>query len=59
MGTQSEEVFDHVIIGSGFGGNVSAMRLTEKGYRVLVLERGKRYRDQNFPVAPNVKKTIR
>ena len=34
------ETFDHVIIGSGFGGSVSAMRLTEKGYRVLVLERG-------------------
>ncbi|TET15852.1 MAG: GMC family oxidoreductase [Dehalococcoidia bacterium] len=47
-GTQSEEVFDHVIIGSGFGGSVSAMRLTEKGYRVLVVERGKRYRDQDF-----------
>src|SRR5262249_7936447 len=38
----------YVIIGSGFGGSVSAMRLTEKGYRVLVLERGKRYRDQDF-----------
>ena len=43
-----DEVFDYVIIGSGFGGRVSAMRLTEKGYRVLVLERGKRYRDQDF-----------
>ncbi len=43
-----EHVFDYVIIGSGFGGSVSAMRLTEKGYSVLVLERGKRYRDQDF-----------
>jgi cholesterol oxidase len=43
-----EEVFDYVVVGSGFGGSVSAMRLTEKGYRVLVLERGKRYRDQDF-----------
>ncbi len=43
------EVYDYVIIGSGFGGSVSAMRLTEKGYRVLVLERGKRFRDQDFP----------
>ena len=43
------ETFDYVIIGSGFGGSVSAMRLTEKGYRVLVLERGKRFRDQDFP----------
>ncbi len=42
------EVFDFVVIGSGFGGSVSAMRLTEKGYRVLVLERGKRYRDEDF-----------
>ena len=42
------EQFDVVVIGSGFGGSVAAMRLTEKGYRVLVLERGKRYRDQDF-----------
>jgi cholesterol oxidase len=41
-------VYDFVIIGSGFGGSVSAMRLREKGYSVLVLERGKRYRDQDF-----------
>lgn len=39
---------DFVVIGSGFGGSVAAMRLTEKGYRVLVLERGKRYRDEDF-----------
>ena len=44
----SPETFDAVVIGSGFGGSVSALRLTEKGYRVLVLERGKRYRDQDF-----------
>ncbi|HKZ85936.1 MAG TPA: GMC family oxidoreductase [Anaerolineae bacterium] len=44
----SEETFDFVVIGSGFGGSVSAMRLTEKGYSVLVLERGKRFRDQDF-----------
>jgi cholesterol oxidase len=42
------DTFDYVIIGSGFGGSVSAMRLAEKGYRVLVLERGKRYRDEDF-----------
>ena len=42
------EVYDHVIIGSGFGGSVSALRLTEKGYAVLVLERGKRFADQDF-----------
>jgi len=44
-----QKVYDYVIIGSGFGGSVSAMRLTEKGYSVLVLERGKRYRSQDFP----------
>lgn len=37
--------FDHdvVIIGSGFGGSVSALRLTEKGYDVAVLEAGRRF----------------
>ncbi len=44
-----EQVYDFVIIGSGFGGSVSAMRLTEKGYSVLVLERGKRFEDKDFP----------
>jgi cholesterol oxidase len=42
------EVYDYVIIGSGFGGSVSALRLTEKGYSVLVLEKGKRFEDQDF-----------
>ena len=41
--------FDFIVVGSGFGGSVSAMRLAEKGYRVLVLERGKRYRADDFP----------
>lgn len=45
----AEDVFDYVVIGSGFGGSVSAMRLAEKGYRVLVLERGKRYNAEDFP----------
>jgi cholesterol oxidase len=43
------KIYDYVIIGSGFGGSVSALRLAEKGYSVLVLERGKRYEDQDFP----------
>ena len=38
-----DDTADFVIIGSGFGGSVSALRLSEKGYRVLVLERGKRF----------------
>ncbi len=42
------QVYDYVIIGSGFGGSVSAMRLTEKGYSVLVLEKGKRFKDNDF-----------
>jgi cholesterol oxidase len=42
-------IYDYIIIGSGFGGSVSAMRLTEKGYSVLVLERGKRFEDKDFP----------
>ncbi len=45
----AEKTFDFVIIGSGFGGSVSAMRLTQKGYNVLVLERGKRYNADDFP----------
>lgn len=44
-----EHVYDYVIVGSGFGGSVSAMRLTEKGYSVLVLERGRRFEDKDFP----------
>ena len=40
--------YDYVVVGSGFGGSVSAMRLTEKGYSVLVLEKGKRYGDHDF-----------
>jgi len=40
--------WDFVVIGSGFGGSVSALRLREKGYSVLVLERGKRFADEDF-----------
>ena len=41
--------YDAIVIGSGFGGSVSALRLTEKGYRVLVLEKGKRFTREDFP----------
>jgi len=40
--------FDVIVVGSGFGGSVSALRLTEKGYRVAVLEAGARFRDEDF-----------
>lgn len=41
--------YDYVVIGSGFGGSVSALRLTEKGYRVLVIEKGRKYDPEDFP----------
>ncbi|MCP4428180.1 MAG: GMC family oxidoreductase [Chloroflexi bacterium] len=47
--TVHEDTFDYIVVGSGFGGSVSAMRLAEKGYRTLVLERGKRFRAEDFP----------
>ena len=40
--------YDVAIVGSGFGGSIAALRLTEKGYRVLVIEAGSRYRDEDF-----------
>lgn len=40
--------YDFVVVGSGFGGSVAAMRLAQKGYRVAVLEAGKRYRPHDF-----------
>jgi cholesterol oxidase len=40
---------DWIVVGSGFGGSVSALRLTEKGYSVKVLECGKRFHDDDFP----------
>lgn len=42
-------MYDFVVIGSGFGGSVSACRLAEKGYSVAVLEAGKRYGSGDFP----------
>ena len=48
-GKSVKKTFDVVVIGSGFGGSVSALRLKEKGYSVAVLEAGKRFRDKDFP----------
>lgn len=43
------ERYDVIVVGSGFGGAVSALRLAEKGYRVAVLEKGRRFRPEDFP----------
>ena len=40
--------YDWLVVGTGFGGSVSALRLAEKGYRVGMLEAGRRYRDQDY-----------
>jgi cholesterol oxidase len=41
--------YDVIVIGSGFGGSVTALRLSEKGYRVGVLEQGARWRPEDYP----------
>ncbi|MCK5520511.1 MAG: GMC family oxidoreductase, partial [Candidatus Marinimicrobia bacterium] len=46
---KKNEHYDAIIIGSGFGGSVSALRLVEKGYKVLLIEKGKRYQPNDFP----------
>lgn len=51
MPADSELDFDWAIVGSGFGGSVAALRLTEKGYRVGVIERGRRYEDSDLPTS--------
>ena len=45
----TDEPYDFLIVGSGFGGSVSAMRLAQKGYRVAVVEAGKRWQQADFP----------
>ncbi|MBV8194138.1 MAG: GMC family oxidoreductase, partial [Candidatus Dormibacteraeota bacterium] len=40
--------YDWIVIGSGFGGSVAALRLAEKGYRVAIIESGRRFRDDEF-----------
>ena len=59
MSIKQEYDYDYIIIGSGFGGSVSALRLAEKGYRVLVLEKGKRLMEKDFPATNwNLKKWL-
>lgn len=48
-GSTGELDYDVLVVGSGFGGSVTALRLTEKGYRVGVLEAGARFEDGDFP----------
>lgn len=49
MTARREFDYDVLVVGSGFGGSVTALRLTEKGYRVGVLEAGARFEDGDFP----------
>ncbi len=41
--------YDYIVIGSGFGGAVAACRLSEKGYKVCVIEKGRRFASRDFP----------
>jgi len=50
QGPSGDLDFDVLVVGSGFAGSVSALRLTEKGYRVGVLEAGARFEDADLPV---------
>lgn len=47
------ETWDFLVVGSGFRGSVSALRLAEKGYRVAVLEKGRRFEPEDFPQSNN------
>ncbi len=59
MNAAEEKMYDFVIIGSGFGGSVSAMRLAEKGYSVAILEEGLHWNEKNFPKTNwNIKKFL-
>ncbi|MCO5247868.1 MAG: GMC oxidoreductase [Chitinophagales bacterium] len=59
MSQSKESHYDYVIIGSGFGGSVSALRLSEKGYKVLVIEKGKWFEPEDFPKTNwNIKKWL-
>jgi cholesterol oxidase len=44
-----EKQYDYIVVGSGFGGSVASLRLSEKGYSVLTIEKGKRFNPDDFP----------
>ena len=46
------ETFDAIVIGSGFGGAITACRAAEQGMKVLVLERGRRWSPKDYPRKP-------
>jgi choline dehydrogenase-like flavoprotein len=48
-GKSAPESFDAIVVGSGYGGSVAALRLAQKGYRTLLLERGSEYLPGEFP----------
>ena len=59
MSRKTSYEYDFVIVGSGFGGSVSAMRLAQKGYRVAIVEQGVDYKNTDFPKTNwNVKKYL-
>ena len=47
-----ESAYDAVVVGSGFGGGIAACRLAEAGWRVCVLERGRRFGPGDYPDRP-------
>lgn len=53
MTASDSKIFDYdfVIVGSGFGGSVAAYRLVQKGYKVLVIEKGRRWKNSEFPTS--------
>ncbi|MCG6908705.1 MAG: FAD-binding protein [Deltaproteobacteria bacterium] len=56
MPSKNEFDYDYIVIGSGFGGSVSALRLSEKGYKVAVLEKGKQWQKKISPRPIGIRK---
>ena len=50
--------YDVIVIGSGFGGSVATLRATEKGYRVGVMESGRRWPDSAIPKSTGISRNI-